>query len=182
MVAPMTPWHPTSLGALIKDLPLPQADGISQPEHGNEHLLHHRCGGRDNSSRRFFWPARIGLPTTIPSSSRASATILRGAFSSAPTQDGRKHEPMSVSREESASLQPSGTGSQSAEPAAPEKTLVRCVLLDVRSFALFREVGMMFMLYRFLFQHFGIVPPTLLPAISWRNRRHAARHDEIQFL
>jgi hypothetical protein len=77
---------------------------------------------------------------------------------------------------------PVEAGSQSAEPAAPEKTLVRRVLLDVGSFALFRGVGMMFMLYRFLFQHFGIAPPTLLAAISWRNRRHAARHDEIQFL
>jgi hypothetical protein len=73
-----------------------------------------------------------------------------------------------------------GTGSQSTEPAAPEKTLVRRVLLDVGSFALFRGVSMMFMLYRLLFQHFGITPPTLLAAISWRNWRPAARHDEIQ--
>jgi hypothetical protein len=72
--------------------------------------------------------------------------------------------------------------SQSTEPAAPEKTLVRRVLLDVGSFALFRGVGMMFMLYRFPFQHFGVTPSILLAAISWRDRRHAARHDEIQTL
>jgi hypothetical protein len=75
-----------------------------------------------------------------------------------------------------------GTGSQSTEPAPSEKPLVRRVLLDVGSFAFFRGVGMMFMLHRLLFQHFGITPPTLLAAISWRNRRHAARHDEIQTL
>src|ERR1700738_2918661 len=133
MVAPMTPWHPTSLGALIKDLPLPQADGISQPEHSNEHLLHHRLRGRDNSSGRFFWPARIGLPTTISSSSRASATILRGAFSSAPTQDGRKHEPMSASREESASLQLLGPtlNQPSRRPRKKPLFVVFCLMLAV---------------------------------------------------
>jgi hypothetical protein len=72
--------------------------------------------------------------------------------------------------------------SQSTEPAAPEKTLVRRVLLDVGSFALFRGIGMMFMLYRFPFQHFGVTPSILLAAISWRDRRHAARHEEIQML
>jgi hypothetical protein len=41
---------------------------------------------------------------------------------------------------------PVEAGSQSAEPAAPEKTLVRRVLLDVGSFALFRGIGMMFMI------------------------------------
>jgi hypothetical protein len=77
---------------------------------------------------------------------------------------------------------PVEAGSQSAEPAAPEKTLVRRVLLDVGSFALFRGIGMMFMLYRFPFQHFGVTPSILLAAISWRDRRHAARHEEIQTL
>jgi hypothetical protein len=51
----------TNLGAPIADFVIPQADGISQPEHGNEHLLHHRCGSRDNSSRRLFRPASIAL-------------------------------------------------------------------------------------------------------------------------
>jgi hypothetical protein len=87
---------------------------------------------------------------------------------------GGGKEPASCSRRDRA---------QSTEAAAPEKTFVRRVLLDVGSFAFFRGVGVMFMLYRFLFQHFGITAPTLLAAISWRNRRHAARHDdEIQTL
>jgi hypothetical protein len=51
----------TNLGAPISDFVIPRADGVSQPEHGNEHLLHHRCGGRDNSSRRLFRPASIAL-------------------------------------------------------------------------------------------------------------------------
>jgi hypothetical protein len=89
------------------------------------------------------------------------------------------HAPMSALREESASV---GTDCQSTEPAAPEETLVRRVLLDVGRFALFRGVGMMFMPYRFPFQHFGVPPSILLAAISWRDRRHAARHDEIQTL
>jgi hypothetical protein len=46
---------PDGAGGLAK-----LADGISHPRVGhNEHLLHHRCGGRDNCSRRFFGPASI---------------------------------------------------------------------------------------------------------------------------
>src|ERR1700730_16057652 len=108
MVAPMTPWHPTSLGALIEDLAFPQADGISQPEHGNEHLLHHRCGSRDNSSRRFFGPARIDTPTTIPSLLKASATILRGAVSPALTQHGTETRTYECVEGRIRIMQPSG--------------------------------------------------------------------------
>jgi hypothetical protein len=50
-----------SLGAPIVDWPSLKTDGISHPELGhNEHLLHHRCGGRDHSRRRLSGPARIG--------------------------------------------------------------------------------------------------------------------------
>jgi hypothetical protein len=45
----------------IADLPSPQADWhLSLGVGHNEHLLHHRCGGRDHSRRRFFGPASIG--------------------------------------------------------------------------------------------------------------------------
>jgi hypothetical protein len=58
---------------------------------------------------------------------------------------------MSASREESASLQLSGPALNQPSRRPPEKTLVRRVLLDVGSVALFRGVGMMFMLYRHRF-------------------------------
>jgi hypothetical protein len=51
----------TSLGAPNRRFAIPQADWhLSLGVGHNEHLLHHRCGGRDHSSRRFFGPASIG--------------------------------------------------------------------------------------------------------------------------
>src|SRR2546430_11822047 len=45
----------TSLGAPNRRFAVPQADGhLSTGVGHNEHLLHHRCGGRDHSRRRFF--------------------------------------------------------------------------------------------------------------------------------
>jgi hypothetical protein len=55
----------TSLDAPIADLPFLKQTAISQSEHRNEHLLHHRCGGGDNGSRGFLEPARIGSSATI---------------------------------------------------------------------------------------------------------------------
>ena len=50
----------TSLGAPNRRFAVPQADGhLSTGVGHNEHLLHHRCGGRDHSRRRFFGPASI---------------------------------------------------------------------------------------------------------------------------
>jgi hypothetical protein len=44
----------------IADLPSLKRIGISHSEVGyNEHLLHHRCGGRDHSRRRFLGPTSI---------------------------------------------------------------------------------------------------------------------------
>src|ERR1700730_13701738 len=44
----------------IADLPCLKADWhLSLGVGHNEHLLHHRCGGRDHSSRRFSGPASI---------------------------------------------------------------------------------------------------------------------------
>ncbi|MFY9601866.1 MAG: hypothetical protein WAR02_16655, partial [Pseudolabrys sp.] len=47
--------------------------------------------------------------------------------------------------EESVTLPPRPSGG-STEPSAAEETLVRSVLLDIGSLALFRCIGMMFML------------------------------------
>jgi hypothetical protein len=48
----------TSLGAPNRRFAIPQADWhLSLGVGHNEHLLHHRCGGRDHSRRRFFGPA-----------------------------------------------------------------------------------------------------------------------------
>ena len=74
----------TNLGAPIADFVIPQADGISQPEHGNEHLLHHRCGGRDNSSRRFFRPASIASGMTISISNEQLQRFMRDRGEVAP--------------------------------------------------------------------------------------------------
>ena len=50
----------TSLGAPNRRFAVPQADGhLSTGVGHNEHLLHHRRGGRDHSRRRFFGPASI---------------------------------------------------------------------------------------------------------------------------
>jgi hypothetical protein len=50
----------TSLGAPNRRSAISQADWhLSLGVGHNEHLLHHRCGGRDHSRRRFSWPARI---------------------------------------------------------------------------------------------------------------------------
>ena len=50
----------TSLGAPNRRFAIPQADWhLSLGVGHNEHLLHHRCGGRDHSRRRFFGPASI---------------------------------------------------------------------------------------------------------------------------
>jgi hypothetical protein len=57
----------------IADLPCLKADWhLSLGVGHNEHLLHHRCGGRDHSSRRFFGPASIRksckpCPRAVPS-------------------------------------------------------------------------------------------------------------------
>jgi uncharacterized protein YjbJ (UPF0337 family) len=48
------------LGAPNRRFAMPQADWhLSLGVGHNEHLLHHRCGGRDHSRRRFFGPASI---------------------------------------------------------------------------------------------------------------------------
>jgi hypothetical protein len=50
-----------SLGAPNRRFAIPQADWhLSLGVGHNEHLLHHRCGGREHSRRRFFGPASIG--------------------------------------------------------------------------------------------------------------------------
>jgi hypothetical protein len=72
----------TSLGAPNRRFAIPQADWhLSLGVGHNEHLLHHRCGGRDHSSRRFFGPARIRK--SCKPCSRGSAvksTSLAGLF------------------------------------------------------------------------------------------------------
>jgi hypothetical protein len=45
----------------IADLPSLKRIGISLGAGHNEHLLHHRCGGRDYSGRRFFGLASIRI-------------------------------------------------------------------------------------------------------------------------
>jgi len=56
----------TSLGAPNRRFAIPQADWhLSLGVGHNEHLLHHRCGGRDHSSRRFFGPASIGKAASL---------------------------------------------------------------------------------------------------------------------
>jgi hypothetical protein len=63
----------TSLGAPNRRFAMPQSGLASLIGVGhNEHLLHHRCGGRDHSSRRFFGPASIRksckpCPRAVPS-------------------------------------------------------------------------------------------------------------------
>jgi hypothetical protein len=52
----------TSLGAPNRRFAISQADWhLSLGAGHNEHLLHHRCGGRDYSSRRFFGLASIRI-------------------------------------------------------------------------------------------------------------------------
>ena len=63
MVAPTTLCihDKTSLGAPNRRFAIPQADWhLSLGVGHNEHLLHHRCGGSDHSSRRFLGSASIG--------------------------------------------------------------------------------------------------------------------------
>jgi hypothetical protein len=56
----------TSLGAPNRRFAIPQADWhLSLGVGHNEHLLHHRYGGRDHSRCRFFGPASIGKAASL---------------------------------------------------------------------------------------------------------------------
>jgi len=56
----------TSLGAPNRRFALPQADWHPSLGAGhNEYLLHHRCGGRDHSRRRFLGFASIGKAASL---------------------------------------------------------------------------------------------------------------------
>src|ERR1700728_659761 len=69
-------------------------------------------------------------------------------------------------------------GTRLGFPPAAEVTLVRGVLLDIGGIALFRCVGMMFVLRQLLvFRHFRSPLRTFLTAIGRWHRWHMARHD-----
>jgi hypothetical protein len=69
----------------------------------------------------------------------------------------------------------------STEPSTAEETLVRSVLLDIGSLALFRCIGMMFMLDQLVIRDlFSRVASVIVFApIGGRNGWHMGRHNEI---
>jgi hypothetical protein len=89
MVAPTTlcTHDKTSLGAPNRRFALPQADWhLSLGAGHNEYLLHHRCGGRDHSRRRFLGSAGIGKAASLArwrslrDATRARGIELRGKW------------------------------------------------------------------------------------------------------